>query len=170
MQYKKYLPTREQLREIKSLHWLGDVIFESNLWHFNRHSVSYAVLIGSICCFLPIPFQMIPGVLVSIVIKCNVPIAIAIIWISNPITMGPMMYFAYRVGLIMLGRDSGTVGIEFNVEWLLSQIEFIWQPLLLGCFTSGLVMGLAGFALVRLYWRWKISQYWIKRRQRNKVA
>lgn len=170
MQFKKYLPTREQLKSTRSLRFLGEMLFEPNLWHFNRHSVSYAVLIGAFCCFLPIPFQMVPGVLLAILIRCNVPITIAIVWISNPITMGPMMYFAYRLGLFMLGREISTRGIEFNVEWLLSQISEIWQPLLLGCFTCGLVMGITGFVAVRLYWRWKVSNYWYQRRKRNNLA
>lgn len=166
MPYKKYLPTREHLREIKSLRFLGEKIFEPNLWHINRHSVSYAVLIGSICCFLPIPFQMIPCVLLCIVIRCNVPISVLIVWISNPITMTPMMYFAYKVGTWTLGRETQLQSIEISFEWLSNQLGIVWQPLVLGSLVCGFTMGIIGFASVRLYWRWKISRDWRKRRAR----
>ncbi len=167
MELKKRLPTREQLKQTKSLRFLGDMIFESNLWHFNRHSVSYAVLIGSICCFLPMPFQMIPAVLLCVLIRCNVPLAIAIVWISNPVTMPAMKYFAYRVGGWLLGMDDQMQPVDLTLEWFTEQLMLVWQPLLLGCLVCGLVMGITGFSLVRLYWRWKITRYKIKRQQQR---
>ncbi len=167
--FKKYLPTRDQLREIRALRFLGEVIFEPNLWHINRYSVSWAVFFGSICCFLPIPFQMIPCLLICVTVRCNVPIAVAIVWISNPITMPPMMYFAYRVGAAILGENSEPVSVEISLQWLASQFAIVWQPLLLGTLVSGFTMGTTGFIVVRLYWRWKISRYWRMRRARMKL-
>jgi len=166
MLFKKYLPTREHLREIKSLQFLGDKIFEPNLWHLNRYSVSYAALIGGICCFLPIPFQMIPCVLLCISIRCNVPVALVIVWVSNPITMPPMMYFAYRVGNWILGRTNQFESINLSLEWLTSQLAVVWQPVLLGSLVCGFSLGIAGFITVRLYWRWKINRDWRRRRTR----
>ena len=166
MRYKKYLPTREQLREMKSLRFLGDKIFEPNLWHINRHSVSYAAFVGSVCCFLPIPFQMIPCVILCIFVRCNVPISVLIVWISNPVTMTPTMYFSYKVGTLILGQKIQFQTIEISFEWLSSQLSVVWQPLLLGSLTCGFTMGISAFISVRLYWRWKVSRYWKKRRAR----
>ncbi len=164
MDIKKHLPTREQLREVKSLRFLGDVIFEPNLWHFNRHSISYAVLIGSICCFLPIPFQMVPCLFMCMWLRCNVPLAIAIVWTSNPITMPPMMYFAYRVGRLLLGMEDGSEPVNISLEWFTSQLAIIWQPLILGCLVCGITMGLTGFTGVRLYFRWRAYRYVTRKR------
>ena len=130
MRYRKYLPTREQLRNTRSLQFLGHIIFEPNLWHFNRHSVSFAVLIGIFCCFLPMPFQMIPCVLLVIWVRCNIPLAIAIVWISNPITMPPMMYFSYKLGRWMLGQPAPSAELEVSTQWLVEQLAVVWQPLL----------------------------------------
>ena len=157
MPLRKYLPTREQLRETRSLQFLGEMIFEPNLWHFNRHSVSYALLFGLFCCFLPIPFQMIPCVLLCVAVRCNVPLAIALVWISNPITMPPMMYFAYRVGTRILGQSDQLVSIDLSLEWLTTQLAIVWQPLLLGSLVCGVTTGVIGFVTVHLYWRWKVS-------------
>ncbi|MEJ6516999.1 MAG: DUF2062 domain-containing protein [Pseudomonadales bacterium] len=166
MRYRKYLPTREQLRNTRSLQFLGHIIFEPNLWHFNRHSVSFAVLIGIFCCFLPMPFQMIPCVLLVIWVRCNIPLAIAIVWISNPITMPPMMYFSYKLGRWMLGQPAPSAELEVSTQWLVEQLAVVWQPLLLGCIVTGTTLGLLGFALVRLYWRWKVARDWRKRKRR----
>ena len=169
MRFNKYLPTREQLREIRSLKFLGEKIFEPNLWHINRHSVSYAAFVGSFCCFLPIPFQMIPCVLLCILIRCNVPIAVLIVWISNPVTMTPMMLFAYKIGTLILGQETQFQSIEISFEWLSSQLAVVWQPLLLGSLTCGFTMGTVAFLGVRLYWRWRVSRFWKKRRTRMNI-
>ncbi len=41
-------------------------------------------------------------------IKFNVPVAISMVWLSNPITMPLMYYMEYKTGLIILGKN----GIE----------------------------------------------------------
>ena len=165
---KKYLPSREQLKNTKSLQFLGDRIFEPNLWHFNRYSLSLAAFVGGMCCFLPIPFQMIPCVFICIAVRCNIPLAVAIVWVSNPITMGPMMYFAYLVGSWMLGTQLEVTPLEPSLDWFLGHLAEVWQPLILGCFFCGLVTGTVGFVAIRLYYRWRIYRY--KERKRRKKA
>jgi len=156
----KYLPTREQLRQTRTLRFLGELIFAPNLWHFNRHSVSYAFLVGFFCCFLPIPFQMIPATVLSIWIGCNMPLTIALVWISNPITVPPMFYFTYRLGCWILGERQDVEKIVISLEWLGAQLAVVWKPLLLGSLVCGITFGLTSFILVRIYWRWKVSRNW----------
>jgi uncharacterized protein (DUF2062 family) len=166
---QKYLPTREHLRDTASLKFLGELIYEPNLWHFNRHSVSYATLIGLFCCFLPIPFQMVPCVILVLWVRCNIPLAVGIVWISNPLTMAPMMYFAYRVGAWMMNEPEVVKSFPDAINLLFTQFAVIWQPLILGCLVTGLTFGSLGFALVRLYWRWKVSRNWSMRKLRKRL-
>lgn len=156
---KRYLPTRQQLKETKALKFLGNRIFEPNLWHFNRYSLSFASLIGGICCFLPIPFQLIPAVVLCLWLRCNVPVAVAVVWISNPITMGPMMYFAYLVGTWILGVPEQPTPADPTPEWFTQQLSGIWQPLIVGCLACGFTLGIAGFTAVRVYYRWRVTRY-----------
>ena len=165
--FKSYLPTREQLREIRSLRFIEHLIFEPNLWHFNRHSVSWAYLVGFFCCFLPMPLQMVPCTILCVWIRCNVPLAIALVWISNPITWTPLFYFAYRVGIWMLDQPDVFANIELTSEWFTDQLITVWEPLLLGSLTCGLVLGVSSFIMVRIYWRWKVTREWNKRRARQ---
>lgn len=167
---KRYLPTREQLREVKSLKFLGEIIFEPNLWHFNRDSVSYAAFVGLFCCFLPIPFQMVPCTLLCIWIRCNIPLAVAFVWVSNPVTMPPMMYFAYRVGTRVLGEPNYINDVPLSWEWLSTQFILIWQPLLLGSLLCGIALGGTVFLTIRLYWRWKVARNWSMRKLRQRAG
>lgn len=170
MPYRKYLPSRDRLRKEKSLAFLGEMIFEPNLWHFNRHSVSFAVLVGVFCCFLPIPFQMIPCVLICVWIRCNVPLAIALVWISNPFTMPPMFYTTYKLGTWILGEPNQVSRVDLSWDWLSAQVGVVWEPLLLGSLLTGITLGSLAFIVVRLYWRWKVSRDWSMRRLRKRIA
>ena len=89
-----------------------------------------------------------------------------LVWISNPVTVGPMMYFAYRVGLTILGMETPSIPESPNFDWFFEQLLDIWQPLIVGCLTCGLIAGLIGFFGVRSYYRWKIMRYIQQRRQR----
>jgi uncharacterized protein (DUF2062 family) len=165
---KKYLPTKDQVRRQRSLRFLGNVLFENNLWHFNRHSVSYAMLVGWFSCFLPIPFQMVPGLMLCIWVGANVPLTLAIIWISNPLTIPVMFYASYRLGAWLLGVQSNVTTISLSWDWLSGQLGAIWQPLILGSLVAGTTLGLISFACVRLYWRWRVNREWARRRTRQR--
>jgi len=111
---------------------------------------------------------MVPCALLCILLRCNIPAAILIVWISNPITYGPMMYFAYMVGLRLLGMATPSIPELLTFDWFLEQLADVWLPLLVGCLICGLVTGAIGFLSVRLYYRWRISRYIQQRRQRHR--
>ena len=163
MNLKKYLPTSKQIAEIRALSFLRHLLLEPNLWHMNRYSLSFGFLIGGICCFLPIFFQTVPCVLLCVWIRCNVPLAVLVVWISNPITFGPMMYFSYRVGLWILGNEQEITLLNPNLEWFIDQLSIIWQPLIVGSLACGIAFGMAGFIVIQLYYRWRISRYKLRK-------
>lgn len=152
MTLKRFLPDRKTLQNHKLFQLFGDFIHDADLWHMNRHSVSEAVLWGAICCFLPIPFQMVPCLLLCIWRRCNIPIAIALVWISNPITMAPMMYFAFEVGAWVTGQSVDLSTYDLSWNWLFSRLAEIWLPLVVGCLTCGVSLGALGFIGVQLFW------------------
>ncbi|MDA0790682.1 MAG: DUF2062 domain-containing protein [Proteobacteria bacterium] len=166
MKLRDHLPSREALRKIRSLRFLGGMLFQPNLWHFNRYSVSVAAFVGVFCCFLPIPFQMVPCVLMCVWLRCNVPVSVALVWVSNPITMPPMFYFTYRLGAMILGEPE-RIDAKLSLTTISQQIYLIWQPLFLGSILAGLCLGSLAFVTVRLYWRWKVSRYWAQRKARK---
>ena len=163
MNLKKYLPTSEQIAEIGVLSSLRHLLLEPNLWHMNRYSLSFGFLIGGICCFLPIFFQTVPCVLLCVWIRCNVPVAVLVVWISNPITFGPMMYFAYRVGLWILGTEQEIELLNPSLEWFIDQLSLVWQPLIVGSLACGVALGMAGFIVIQLYYRWRIARYKLRK-------
>jgi uncharacterized protein (DUF2062 family) len=164
---KQFIPNPEQIRRHPSLrffqHWLND----SNLWHMNRYSVSAAVFIGLLIAFVPLPIHMLLCTLVAVWWRANLPIALSVIWLSNPITISPQFYLAYKVGARLLNQAPQPLAFELSLQWLRSEFDFIWQPLLLGCAVSGLGAAFIGAALVRIIWRARVISRW-RARQRQR--
>ena len=68
----------------------------------NRRMVSRAVLIGLFIAFIPMPMQMLLVIAVMPFVRFNVPIALAMCWISNPFTMPAMYYIEYLTGSFII--------------------------------------------------------------------
>lgn len=165
---KKYIPSPEKLRGMKSLGVFGELIHSPNLWHLNRRSVSGAFALGLFCAFVPIPFQMLLAAFGALLFRVNLPVSVALVWLTNPITMPPIFYFSYLVGAFILDTPVQHIQFELSWEWLVHELGIIWQPFLLGCFVSGAAAGLLGSFTIRIIWRLAISRSW-KRRQLRRL-
>ena len=167
---RKYLPTAQTIREQRSLGFVRHLLLKPELWHLHRRSASGAVFIGLFCAFLPVPVgQMVVAGLLAVFTRCNVPIAIALVWVTNPITFAPFYYFAYKLGAWLLGIEPAQIEWELSWQWLGERLTQIWWPLTLGCLTCGWVSGLTGAVVARLLWRIHAVRRWRQRRVRRRA-
>ncbi len=160
---KRYLPDDDTLRQHKSLQVFGKLILEPNLWHLNKRSVSGAFSVGLFCAFIPVPFQMLLAATGALIFHVNLPVSVALVWITNPITMPPIFYFAYLVGSWVLGLPPETIEFHLTWEWLKTTLLHIWQPFLLGCLILATTAAVGGHFLSRLLWRFIVVKNWRKR-------
>ena len=164
---KKYMPDERKLKSNRYLSWLGSYIHDPNLWHLTRKSVSKAFFVGLFCAFIPLPSQMVIAAVVALFIRSNLPISVSLVWITNPITIPPMFYFAYWVGTLMVGADAQQVEFVMSVEWPTTELSHIWLPLLVGSLTCGIVSGTLGNFLMQGFWVWQVNKSWRKRQSRS---
>jgi uncharacterized protein (DUF2062 family) len=164
---RKYLPSPSALRESAALRPLGERLHDPLLWHLHRRSVAGAVFIGLFCAFLPLPLQMLIAGAVAVIARCNLPLSVALVWITNPVTFGPMFFFAYKLGAWLLNSEPVVHKFEVSASWLLEQLSLIWQPLLLGSLVCGWVAGVTGFVAVHVAWRLHVVRRWRERRLRR---
>lgn len=167
--YKRYLPTREWIREHLLFRHVSHFLLAPDLWHLNRRSVGGAVFIGLFTAFIPLPIQSLIAAAFAMVGRCNLPISVALVWITNPLTMGPMFFFAYKLGVWLLGADVEVTNIELSWSWLTAQFSQIWWPFILGCVVCGWVAGLSGMVVARMIWRFHIIKRWRRRRERRRA-
>ncbi len=151
--FKKYTPNRDAVKEYKMLNFLGSSLFHKDLWKFNRISFCRAVVIGLFWGWMPMMFQMIPAAYCAVVFRANLPLSVAGVWISNPITMPAMMYFAYIFGNNILGLNPIYNEFKLNSEWIISALGNIWEPLLVGTLIIGIVSSVIGYFLMHISWK-----------------
>lgn len=163
---RKYLPDPHKIREHKTLQIFGTLLHDPNLWHLNRKSVSLAFAVGLFFMWVPVPSQMALAAGTAILVRSNLPISVALVWISNPITMPPMFYFAYKLGAWMLNTPATKFTFEPSMDWLMNEMLAIWKPFLTGCFSLSVISALIGFFSIRLLWRLHIIRYIKQKRQK----
>ncbi len=163
----RFMPNREKIKAIKALEFLGDKLHRPNLWHLNRRSVSLAFAIGLWAMYTPpLPWQMAIAGVLAIYFNANLPIAVALVWITNPVTWLPLYYAAYEVGSLVLGRGS----FQFEQFSHLFSIEKVWElgaPLLLGCFILMNVGAALGYFGVQYFWRRSVLRRLTLRKYRH---
>jgi len=98
-------------------------------------------------------FQMIPAAYCAILFRANLPLSVAGVWISNPITMPPMMYFAYLFGNYILNINPVYEEFQLNTEWIMSAMSNIWEPLLVGTLTIGILSSIISYYIMHIIWR-----------------
>ena len=175
---RKYLPDPEAILArpwcAPFRPWLG----HPNLWHLNRRSVRGAVAIGLFCGLIPGPFQMLGALLASIPLRRNIPVAMAVTFYTNPLTIVPLYVAAYAYGNLLLGRDMTTHPVAPEWDWtsLGVSLHSLWtwtmslgKPLALGLVALALTLALAGFVVTELAWRAWIMAAW-RRRKRRRMA
>ncbi|CAA6801959.1 MAG: Unknown protein [uncultured Sulfurovum sp.] len=117
----------------------------------NRKSISKGVLIGLFWAFIPMPMQMLAVLALTPFIKFNVPIAITMVWLSNPITMPFMYYIEYQTGNFLLGNE-GLENIELSLNWFSNNWDKIITPLYVGTIPYSLGISSIVYFIVNKLW------------------
>ena len=166
--FERYLPNAAAIRERPFLRPVRHLLHEPSLWHLHRASVGNACFVGMFCAFVPIPGQTILAAAMAIALRCNLPMALVLVQVTNPITLPPMFFFAYRLGAWLLGVEVEAREFEFSWDWLTGNLRQLWQPLLLGSLICGWVSGVTLMLTARLAWRLHIIRRWRARQARRR--
>jgi uncharacterized protein (DUF2062 family) len=141
---------------------------DANLWHLNRHSVSGAFAVGLFMAYIPLPFQMVFAAAAAIFFRVNLPLSVVLVWITNPITIAPMFYFAYRIGTLVTGEQATLEPFQFSVEWVRSLGFDILLPMFIGSLICATISSILGYSVILWIWRWHAIDKWKARRLRKK--
>jgi uncharacterized protein (DUF2062 family) len=94
----------------------------------------------------------------------NLPLAMVIIWMSNPLTIPPMFYLTYKLGSYILGTTLGDFSVTLSWEWFSQLGSEILLPLFVGSILAGTVLASIGYFFVLFLWRWKVIKDWEHRK------
>lgn len=163
---RRWLPSPHRIRSERTLRVFGHLLANRQLWVLNRRSVARATGMGLFLAFVPFPSQMVLAAVAAIWLRFNLPVALVMVWITNPITFPIIFYFAYRFGAWLLATPARQMQFEMTFSWAVSEVAEIWAPLFLGCSILGLAFGLLGNAIVTVGWRIYVLRGWRRRRRK----
>jgi uncharacterized protein (DUF2062 family) len=163
---KRYMPDHRTIREHRHLQCFGTLLHNPALWHLNRHSVAKAFAVGLLFAWVPVPFQMVLAAGGAILVHANLPISVVLVWLTNPITMPPMFYGAYKLGAWAMNTPEQDFHFELSLEWLTNGMAAIWQPFLFGCAILGVICSILGYFGIKLAWRWIVIRKWQRRHRK----
>ncbi len=148
----------KSLRHPRLRHWqwwrtLTRPIAKRALWIPCRDTVAAGLAIGLFFSMMLMPFQMVPAALLAMRAKANVPFAMAACWVTNPITVGPVLWGQCMLGqwmrdVLVVPMPHFLVNVALKVPDVgsLNAASFI-----LGMITSGVVLALCAYPLVHLF-------------------
>lgn len=184
---KAWLPSPDTIRSQRWLRWLAPFMSHPRLWHLSRKGVAMGVALGVFFGLL-IPIAQMPAAgVAAVVLRANLPAAMASTFVTNPVTFGPVYYAAYRLGKVVLGEDAAPHGqaldedrlveeltstpeeapaslslVERLQHWL-AQIGRVGKPLFTGLVILAIACGLAVYVLTDALWRLRVR--WNRRRR-----
>lgn len=152
------VPSREKLEATPCLRRLTPYLAHPKLWHWSRRSIAAGVAIGLFFGLL-IPIAQIPFASVAaIALRANLAVAVASTLITNPLTMAPIYYVAYRLGAWVTGSTTAKVVSFSGASALWENITTICMPLFAGLGIMAIVSSLVGYLLITQVWAWHIGK------------
>lgn len=175
--FRKYLPTHQSIISNRWIAWCAPWLRHHNLWHLHRRSVAGGVAVGLFAGLVPGPLQVLTAVLLSIVFRVNLPVAALTTFYTNPLTIVPLYYVAYRYGALVTMTD--TAQNKFSVfsmaehdltSWMPALIDWmisLGKPLLVGLPLLAITLAALGYLVVDQAWRIYVRLAWQRRSKRK---
>lgn len=176
---KRYIPSREAISQNRWLRWLGPRLMHQRLWHFSRRGVAIGAAIG-VFFGLIIPLAQIPASAAgAVLMRANLPIAIASTLVTNPVTFAPVYVFAHKLGASLMHEPDTVAPDMARREMNAPQQDQGWwqnmrgkllalgKPLLLGLAVLAVSASILTYTLIMLLWRLKIMRSWNRRKGRT---
>lgn len=177
--FRKFLPSHDSIKQNRYIAWFGPWLQHHNLWHLHRRSVAGGVAAGLFAGLIPgsNPVQFAAAAMLAIGFRVNLPIAVFVTLYSNPFTIVPLYFAAFKLGQwVMLEGDNGLPPLAFSLEgkgfgeWLPAALHWltsVGKPLLVGLPLLAVVLAVAGYFLVDWAWQWHVRYEWYRRRRRR---
>ncbi|MBS1485240.1 MAG: DUF2062 domain-containing protein [Opitutales bacterium] len=124
------LPRRSNIHRYPLLkYFAGTARKRSYIWEFRRRNVIAAIWIGWFVALIPMyGLQMLAAFILCIYLKGNCLIAMALQWVTNPITIPPILFVQYKIGdFLMRTFGLGKLDVDFAEAVSKSGYELLRQ-------------------------------------------
>jgi uncharacterized protein (DUF2062 family) len=168
---RRVFKTLSRQRHLWKTRWFlrpARVLLESSqYWSLNRRNVTRAFALGLLLAFIPLPVHMALAAALALLLRLNIPAAVAGTLIVNPLTAVPIYILCYRVGRALLSAPPRPFHFEASLHWLSTGLLPIWKPFLLGCLVVGTLAATLGYLLLGGIWHLSLVLKYHKRKRES---
>ena len=165
------LPRRSNIHRYPVLKWFSGMarrrVF---LWSFRSREMVTALFLGLIVAFMPlVGIQMLIVFFLALWFRANLPVIVALQWVSNPFTMGPIYFADYQIGLAMMELFSIAPEpnplLQPDYDWAHFELRDLgalldtFPPMMLGGLALGSFIGLVVSVAYKLLAKWSKGPY-----------
>jgi hypothetical protein len=166
---RRHAPTPESIQRSRVLRPVAHRLLAPALWRFNRRSVPRGVALGMGTGIL-LPFAHMPlAAALALPARANIPIAVMLTLVSNPLTFVEIVWLEHTIGRFVLRLDAGLPGQPVRevadmgwLHWLMSGAG----TAAVGALVLAPIVAAAGYAGAALGWRWWTARRWARRHRR----
>lgn len=152
--------------------WFARHFLDKHVWKPTQHTLAGGVAVGLFVSMQLLPMQMPAAAILAAVFRVNIPVAIVMCWLSNPVTIPPLVPLEYALGKWVLSWISSVPGTPFPRELPHSLAES-WLTLkehapvmLFGGLVLGGALAPVGYAVTFASWRGLMT--WRRRRREQR--
>ncbi len=165
------LPRRSNIHRYPVLKWFsGMARRRAFLWSFRSREMVTALFLGLIVAFMPlVGIQMLIVFFIALWFRANLPVIVALQWVSNPFTMGPIYFADYQIGLAMMELFSIAPEpnplLQPDYDWAHFELRDLgalldtFPPMMLGGLALGSFIGLVVSVAYKWLAKWSKGPY-----------
>lgn len=165
----RFLKHPRKLRDRPIMRWFARHFLDKRVWRPTQHTLSGGMAVGMFITLQLLPIQMPTATILAAIFRVNIPIAIIMCWVSNPVTMAVLVPLEYKVGKWALALMTKVPSTPFPTKFPNDMAE-MWlalrehAPVML---FGGVLMGavLAPLSYVLSYAVWGAIDRWNKYRK-----
>jgi uncharacterized protein len=177
--FLRLMPRRANIHKYPGLKWAKDHARKRMyLWSFRYREVAPALFLGTILSFLPIIGQIPIAVALAFFLRANLPIFVALQFITNWLTVVPLYYICYEIGrwslkvfdihvdALSLAELKLFMDNLTNCHWA-ENGRFLWHVFLVTSLGSLIIGSFVGtvFDMVYRFLSWRTKIIWERVRQ-----
>lgn len=165
----RFLKHPRKLKKSPVMRWFARHFLHKGVWRPTQHTFAGGMAVGMFVTLQLLPIQMATAVILAAIFRVNIPVAVALSWVSNPVTVPFLAVAEYKVGKWLLSLYSQVPSTPFPTQ-LPESIAEMWLGLrehapvmLFGGLILGALVAPVSYALT--YVSWGGVQHWNQRRR-----
>ncbi|HYF34370.1 MAG TPA: DUF2062 domain-containing protein [Prosthecobacter sp.] len=94
----RFLKHPRKLKKSRVMRWFARHFLHKHVWRPTQHTLAGGMAVGMFVTMQLLPIQMATATILAAIFRVNIPLAVALSWVSNPLTVPFLAVIEYKIG------------------------------------------------------------------------